>query len=78
MNIEEFIKKIENEFVELQPGTLGPDDSLRDLIDWSSLNALILMALIKTDYGIVISSEGLRKCETVRQIFEEMIERNKN
>ena len=68
--ISEFIKKIEAEFEDLEPGKLQADSSFRDAFEWNSINAFILIALIKTEYNVAINAEDIQKSKTVNDIFE--------
>lgn len=70
MNVQEFIKKLEVEFDELAPGTLTPETNFRDLDEWSSMHALIIIALIDTDFDVTITGEDLSGIETVSQLYE--------
>ncbi len=47
ITIEDFIKKIEDEFDELEPGKLKPESVFREMFDWNSINALVLIAMVK-------------------------------
>jgi acyl carrier protein len=68
--IEEFIQKLEAEFEDLEPGKLKPESNFRDVFEWNSINALILIALIKTEYNVSINAEDIQKSKTVNDIFE--------
>lgn len=68
--IEEFIKKLEGEFEDLEPGKLKPESIFRDAFEWNSINALILIALIKTEYNVAINAEDIQKSKTVNDIYE--------
>ncbi|MEI6060478.1 MAG: acyl carrier protein [Bacteroidota bacterium] len=67
--IEEFIKNIEAEFEDLEPGTLKPESNFRDAFEWNSINALILIALIKTEYNVSVNAEDIQKSKTVNDLF---------
>ena len=67
--IEEFIKKLEDEFEDLEPGKLKHESNFRDAFEWNSINALILIALIKTEYNVAINAEDIQKSKTVNDIF---------
>jgi len=69
MNIEKFIRHIEAEFDDLQPGTLKGDTIFRDTFEWNSINALILIAMVKTEYDVTLSAEDLISSKTVNDIF---------
>jgi acyl carrier protein len=68
--IEDFIKNIESEFEDLEPGKLKPESNFREAFEWNSINALILIALIKTEYNVSINAEDIQKSKTVNDIFE--------
>lgn len=68
-DIAVFIKKIEAEIDGLTPGILTPDSLFRDLPEWSSMHALIIIALAETEYDVSISGEDLRGCKSVRDIY---------
>lgn len=69
MEIAEFIGKIETEIEELPPGTLKPDTDYRQLPEWSSMHALIIIALAETEYNVTLTGEDLRGCRTVSDLY---------
>jgi acyl carrier protein len=69
MNIQEFIKKIEDEFDDLKPGILTPGSNFRETFEWNSINALILIAMVKTEYNITLNANDLIKSKTVEDIY---------
>ncbi len=69
MNIEEFIKQIEGEFDDLKPGILKPDSKFREVFEWNSINALILIAMVKTEYDVTITADDLIASKTVKDIY---------
>ena len=77
MKITKFIDALETEFDEVDSGTLKPDTNFRDLDEWSSMHALIIIAIIDTDFNVSISGEDLSNIETVSQLFDIVIERMK-
>jgi acyl carrier protein len=69
VSLEEFVKNIESELDELETGTLTADVNYRDLESWSSMYALILIAYIDAEFDIIISGDDLRKCNTVKDLY---------
>ena len=69
MNIEEFISQIEEEFDDLEPGVLKPDSQFREKFEWNSINALILIALVKTEYDVAINAEDISSSKTVQDLW---------
>jgi len=70
LNIHDFIERIEDEFDELEPGKLKPDSVFRQMFDWNSINALVLIAMVKTEYNVTINADDLAKSKTVRDVFK--------
>jgi acyl carrier protein len=69
MTIENFIARIEEEFDDLQPGVLKPDSNFREVFEWNSINALILIALVKTEYDVTINATDIAKSKTVNDLY---------
>ena len=76
MTAEEFIEKIEVEFEDLEPGKLKPASNFREAFEWNSINALILIALVKTEYDVVINAEDIAKSKTVNDLYTIIQERS--
>jgi len=70
ITIEEFIQKLELEFDAITPGTLKPESVLRESVEWNSVNALILIAMINTEYDIILNAEDLKSIVTVNDIYQ--------
>ncbi len=70
MNINDFIIRIEEEFEDIQPGTLKPESVFREVFEWNSINALILIAMVKTEYDVTINAEDIAKSITVEDIYK--------
>jgi len=77
MDVNDFIKKIEAEFEDLEPGKLKPESNFRDMFDWSSVNALILIAMVNTEYDVIITAEDLRASKTVQELFNVILQKVK-
>ncbi len=78
MKIEELIAKIEFEIDELTPGTLRPETNLKDTDIWTSMHALILIALIDTEYDVTINGEDLRQINSIQDIYNIIKSRKAN
>ncbi|MBU2651517.1 MAG: acyl carrier protein [Bacteroidetes bacterium] len=69
MKVEDFIAKLEEEFDDLEPGVLKPESNFREHFEWNSINALILIALVKTEYDVAINAEDIRASKTINDLF---------
>ncbi len=70
MTIEEFIELLYEEFEDLEPGVLIPDTNFRDLDEWSSMHALILIAIVDTNFDLVLDGEDLSRVETIQELYD--------
>ena len=73
--IDLFIRKIEAEIETVSPGSLKPETKYRDLPEWSSMYALILIALIDAEYGVTVSGEDIRSCPRLSDLFQLVVSR---
>lgn len=69
MTVEEFILKIEEEFPDMESGKLKPDSVFREVMNWNSINALILIVLVDTEYDVILTADDLRSAITINDIF---------
>ena len=69
MNVDTLIKQIEYEFDDLKSGILKPDSQFREIVEWSSVNALILIAMVKTEYDVTMTADDLINSKTVQDIY---------
>lgn len=68
--IDEFIHKLEVEIEDFGTGVLKPETNYRDLENWSSMHALIIIAFADTDYDVTLTGDDLRKCDTVQDLYD--------
>jgi acyl carrier protein len=69
MNITKFIKGVEEEFEDLQPGFLKPESNLKKNINWDSINALIFIAHVNVEYNAEINAQELIQAITVQDLY---------
>ncbi|HBS85219.1 MAG: acyl carrier protein [Bacteroidetes bacterium GWF2_38_335] len=77
MNVQDFILKIEEEFEDMERGKLKPESNFRDFFEWNSINALIIIALVDTEYGVTINAEDIRTSKTVSDLFQTILNKQK-
>lgn len=78
MTIDDFIQRIELEFEDLEPGRLKHDSNFREMFDWNSVNALILIAMVNAEYDVIINADDLRASKTIDDIYQIIKSRIKN
>lgn len=69
MEFEKFIKCFAEQFDDTSSDVFKADTRFKDLEEWSSLTALGVMAMAKTQYGKAITGKEIRSCTTVEDLF---------
>ncbi|MDE6468326.1 MAG: acyl carrier protein [Muribaculaceae bacterium] len=70
MDMKEFIVKFADIFCDVDPDTLTPETNFRDIDDWSSLSALVLIALASDDYDVELKGDDIRGANTIQDIYD--------
>ena len=70
MKIEEFITSIEDQYDDIERGKIKPQSKIREAFEWNSINSLIIIALIKTEYDVDINAEDLRNAITIQDLYD--------
>lgn len=70
MSITEFTQKLEGEFEDIPKGTLTPNTKISDIKGWGSMHALIVIALVDTEYGVTIKGDELKQIQSVQELYD--------
>lgn len=69
MNIEEFIKKLEFELDDIDNGILKINTRFRELEQWDSMSALIIISMADKYFGKIINLEEFKKANTILELY---------
>ena len=69
MEMSKFISDIAAQFDDTDKSEILEDTAYQELEEWSSLTAMGLIAMAKTEYGKTISGREVRSCKTVKDLF---------
>lgn len=69
MSVEEFTTLLEKEFEDIPSGTLTPDTNYRDIPNWSSMHALVIIAFVDANFGVELTASDLRNTQTIRDLY---------
>lgn len=70
MELKEFIDSFVEQFDDTEASEITSDTKFKDLDEWSSLIAMGVIALVRTQYGKTVTGKDIRACETVKDLFE--------
>lgn len=68
--LEEFIANFADQFDDTAPSEIQATTRFHELEEWSSLTAMGIIAMAKTQYGKTITGAEIRKCETVEDVYK--------
>jgi acyl carrier protein len=69
MDISEFIQNVEEQFMETEPGSIHETTEFRNLEEWSSLIALMIIAMVDEKYDVILSGDDIRNSNTIQEIY---------
>ena len=67
--MEKFIELFAEQFDELHT-TLTSETRFRELEEWSSLVALLVITMVDEEYGIVLPPEEMRQTQTIQELYD--------
>jgi len=76
MTIDNLIYHLESEFTQIPKGILNAESTYKDIINLTSINALILIALIDSAYDVLLTAEDIKLSNTIKDLFE-IVKNNK-
>ena len=69
MELQKFIENFANQFDDTDVSEIQANTEYQELEEWSSLTAMSIIALAKTQYGKTITGREVRSCKTVEELF---------
>lgn len=69
MDQKEFLNNFELQFDEVEAGTLTMNTKFREIPEWGSLNALLIIAMVDSDYDVTITGDNIKSSETIEDIY---------
>ena len=69
MTIELFIEKLKEIFEDADPQSIMPESSFREIDGYSSLEALLIISMIKEYYDIEFTGDDMRKSNTIEELY---------
>ena len=70
LNFDDFIKNLEDAIEGTPVGSLDASTTFKNLPDWSSIAALMTIAMIFSEYDATLTGEELEACITVKDLYD--------
>ena len=72
MEISKFVQDFELLLDEVEPGSISAETIFRDLEEWSSLIALVVIAMVDEEYDVKLTGDDIRTSVTVQDLFDKI------
>jgi acyl carrier protein len=69
VDLLDFIGKFAEQFDETDASQFKTDTKFKTLVDWSSMTALSIIAMVDDEYDVAIKGDDIRKSETIEDLF---------
>jgi acyl carrier protein len=69
MELQEFITNFASQFEETDPSVFTKDTIFKNLDEWSSLQALSIIAMVDEEYGVALKGDDIRSANTIEDLF---------
>jgi acyl carrier protein len=69
MDLQEFAGKFAEQFDETDASEFKADTEFKKLVDWNSMTALSIIAMVNDEYDVIIKGDDIRKSTTIEELF---------
>lgn len=69
MNIQDFVAKFAEQFEDTDSSVFTATTNFRELEEWSSLQALSIIAMVDEEYNVKLKGDDIRGSHTIEDIF---------
>jgi len=70
MEIQEFINHFSEQFDDADSNVFAAETIFRNLDEWSSLQALSIIAMVDEEYGKKLTGDDIQNSETIGDLFK--------
>lgn len=75
MTLQEFTQNLAAEFDDIEPGTITPTTNYRNIKNWSSMYALIVIAFVDTNCDVQLNAEDLKSSQTIEDLYNVVVKK---
>lgn len=70
MDITTFMQDFAGQFEDTDASEFSAETIFKDLDEWSSLSALLIIAMVDENYDVRIKGEDIRNSSTIQDLFD--------
>ena len=72
MELKEFIEHFAEQFEETPVESFMAETIFKDLDEWSSLMALVIIGMVDEEFGVVLKGEDIRNSQTIEDLYKQV------
>jgi acyl carrier protein len=69
MTAPEFLEKFASQFEETDPSSITLETKFREIAEWSSMMALVVIAMVDEEFNVRLTGDDIRSAHTVQDIY---------
>jgi acyl carrier protein len=69
MELNDFVEKMVDCFNQTEASEITPSTRFRELEEWGSMMALIVIAMIDSDFNKTVDADDLKAANTIQELF---------
>jgi len=70
MEFKDFVNNFADQFEDMDISALKEETEFKTLYNWSSLTALMVIAMIDEEYSVKVNGDDIRKSKTLKDLYE--------
>ena len=72
MELKEFIEHFAEQFEETPVESFMAETVFKDLDEWSSLMALVIIGMVDEEFGVVLKGDDIRNSQTIEDLYKQV------
>lgn len=72
MELKEFIEHFAEQFEETPVESFMAETVFKELDEWSSLMALVIIGMVDEEYGVILKGEDIRNSQTIEDLYKQV------
>lgn len=72
MDKEQFLINFKEQFEETDVNLITLESKFRNFDEWSSMTALVVIAMVDQEYNVKLTGDDIRTSETVNDLFDKI------
>ena len=75
MTQTDFLEKFASQFEETDPATITMGTQFRELDEWNSMMALMIIAMVDEEYNVPLTGNDIRESKSIEDIYNKVSEK---